>query len=283
MAEWGRDTPWRQGALLSVTDLQAAGLISGGTIENVVGVVVSHDCDISQGIDKEPDIEIIVATMGRPLDGNFSHGKNSRTLQVTAAIGDQSSTAALELLATGKRKIEKSKIVSAKPVGALQPVEKEILQRWLASRYRRSAFSDQFNDRLNDCGLKSKLEAVLKKLQKHISGIYFLIDDGEDITHIGEDDPFSLAVYVLYSTSADPVDAQKEAAEACAKIDADFKSKCRPAAAWKNFELVACQPISDETMTFAQANKMQRWNADHISYRTTPPGVIDEGNGIVSR
>jgi hypothetical protein len=124
MAEWGRDTPWRQGALLSVTDMHVAGLIFDGSIESVVGIVVSHDCDIAQGIDREPHIEVIVATVGRPVDGNFSHGKNSRTLQVTAVIGDRSPPATLELLATGKRKIEKSKIVSAKPVGALQKVEK---------------------------------------------------------------------------------------------------------------------------------------------------------------
>jgi len=223
-----------------------------------------------------------VATINPTDNGNYSHGKNARLLQVVAVLDGQSSTIKLELSALGKRRIEKAKLIAAKPVGALLSGDREILQRWLASRYRRSAFADHFNDRLKNTGLKSKLEAVLKKYPQHISGVYFQIDDGEEVEHEGADDPYSLLIYVLYSSEPDSVAAHKEASEASAKIKADFSAKCWCAEAWKNFELVDCVPISDAVLTFAQANSLQRWNADHISYRTTPPGVIDDGDGVIT-
>lgn len=277
MAEWGRDTPWRQGALLSAADLQAVGQISDGDKASIVGVVVSHDCDIAQTTDREPEIEIIVATVDPIADGNYLHGKNSRTLQVDASIDGESKSVKLELSALGKRRIGKEKIGSAKPIGALQTVDTEILQRWLASRYRRAAFSDEFNARLNNTGLRSMLEAVLKKSQ-HIGGIYFEIDGGEAVEHIGEDDPFALKIFILYSTERDPIEAEQEASGVCEKIRTEFSGKCSlRAEVWKNFELVDCIPVADTSMTLAQSNTFQRWTADHISYRTIPPGVIVDG------
>ena len=66
---------------------------------------------------------------------------------------------------------------------------------------------------MNHSGLKSRLETVLKKFPNHISGIYFRIDDGEEVEHNGKDDPFALLIYVLYSTAIDPIAAQKEASD----------------------------------------------------------------------
>jgi hypothetical protein len=283
MPEWGRDTPWRQGAIVSATDLLAVGLIPDSN-DSSVGVIVSHSCDIAQRADLEPDLEVIVATVNPKIDGNYSHGKNSRTLQLDALLDGQSAAVKLELIASGKLKIGKSKIAAVKPIGALLPTDIEILQRWLASRYRRSAFSDEFNDRLNKSGLRSKLETVLKKFPKYVSGIYFLIDDGTEVEHLSEDDPFALLIYVLYASELEPIAAQKEAAEVSAKITADFSAKCLSAGVWRSFELVDCKAISDAAMTFAQVNTLQRWNpADHISYRTVPAGVINDGEGVVDR
>ena len=64
MVEWVRDAPWRQGHILPVDAMIALGIASSEQLNDSVAVVVSHDCDIAQSPDVDPDVEII---LGRRL------------------------------------------------------------------------------------------------------------------------------------------------------------------------------------------------------------------------
>jgi len=279
MPEWGRDTPWRQGSLVSASDLLTAGVELAGDDDGLVGIVVSHDCDIANSPDLEPDIEIIIARLDQPENGNFSHGKNSRTLQVNVNPKG-ASQARVELSATRKIVVSKSSLTGV-PAGETLGDEKQILQRWLASRYRRSAFPDDFDQRLDKTKLRAKLLDILKKHPTYIGGIFFEVDDGEDVAHAGEDDAYALRIYVLYVTSSDPQLAKADAEEVCTKITDAFKGRCFQKGAWKWIELTDCKSISDEALSFAQSSRWQRWNADHISYRTDPAGIIADGDSAI--
>ena len=47
MGEWARDTPWRQGQVLSVEAANAFGLAHPETPNATIVVVISHDCELA--------------------------------------------------------------------------------------------------------------------------------------------------------------------------------------------------------------------------------------------
>ena len=82
MAEWNRDTPWRQGHLLGADATEALGLGHAGTPDQTLVIVASHDCDLAQSPEGEPTIEVVVGRLVTEKDGNCTHAKNARKLQV---------------------------------------------------------------------------------------------------------------------------------------------------------------------------------------------------------
>ena len=61
MAEWGLDTPWRQGHTLTSKSSVALGLIPAEAADSKLAIVISHDCDLAQPPGSESQVEIIVA------------------------------------------------------------------------------------------------------------------------------------------------------------------------------------------------------------------------------
>ena len=47
MAEWGRDTPWRQGHALTSKSSAALGLVPAEAADSKLAIVISHDCDLA--------------------------------------------------------------------------------------------------------------------------------------------------------------------------------------------------------------------------------------------
>ena len=268
MVEWARDTPWRQGHVLPVDAMIALGIGSSELPNDTVAVVVSHDCDIAQSSDVEPSVEIIVGRRLTAINGNHSHAKNARRLHLPFSAGNERLEA--ELLAIGKRRIEKSDLAAFTPLLSIQldPNDRTILQRWLASRYRRSAFPDEFDRRLGETGLRDRLDKILKTHGTCISAVFFDLDSGLDVARAGPNDTYAVGIYLLYSTEDDPEAAEKTANDAAAAIRKIFLEKCSgPNGVWLYIELVECEVIADRAMTIHQAERLRRWSGDHISLR----------------
>ena len=213
MARWGRDTPWRQGHVLPDNGAKALGLLSEAA-HTKIAIVVSHDCDLAQDPSVEPFVEVIVGRRIEAADGNFSYAKNARRLHLTFSGGSEHFT--VELLARLKIAIKKGQLVEYEPVETtkLTVAEHTILQRWLAARYGRAAFPDEFDKRLEETGLRDRLGKILRSSGSSISAIYFDVDYGETVFRSGARDPYTLSIYLLYSTEIDP-----EAAGRAAKTD----------------------------------------------------------------
>jgi hypothetical protein len=141
MNAWERDTPWRQGHVLPQ---EAVSLLLPDLTETVIVIVISHDCDIAQDPAVEPTVEVITGRPVREVDGNFTHAKNARRLHLTFSRGTKQLS--VELEASRKTAIEKHQLRHFRPVETVQmtAAERTILQRWLAARYRRAAFPDEF-------------------------------------------------------------------------------------------------------------------------------------------
>jgi len=276
MSDWNRGTPWRQGHLLDEGTVKALSLSDPELYDRTAAVVVSHDCDLVQPCCNEPFVEVIGGRFIQELDGNYTFAKNVRKLHLTCSGG--SKAAAFELFAAKKQQVSKERLITYKPRPdvRLSPLELTIMQTWLAARYRRAAFPDEFDRRFNrETGLRNRLGKILGNLGIDIPAIFFDIDDGEEVSHDGIDDPYKLVIYLLYSTQGDPETAEKSAKEAKRLIEEAFKKECgQDGKAWQWIELCGCEIIADTALTYYQSTILKKWQADYISMRSDPPQAM---------
>jgi hypothetical protein len=198
MAERARDTPWRQGALLPPDAAEALGFLPENP-DPAVAIVVSHDCDLVQPPEVEPMVEIIHGRRIPKPDGNYTHGKNPRRLHLP--VKGDAAIDWVELDVREKRAVKKQDLFSYQPDASrhLTADGKSVLQRWLAARYRRAAFPDEFNDRLSRTGLAARLARIMSNTGGPIAAVYFDLDNGQEITRTRADDPYELVIVLLHT------------------------------------------------------------------------------------
>jgi len=272
MAVWNRDTPWRQGHVLTSESSVALGVVPAENAESTFAVVISHDCDLAQDPEVEPVVEIITAKRIEKADGNYTHAKNARRLHLPCSTGEV--VVYLDMQVLGKTAIDKATLSGHVPSAnaVVKPEDRTILQRWLAARYRRAAFPDEFERRLKDTGVAKRIAKILEPLGKHLVAVFFDVEEGAELARNGEGDLYSLRIDLLYSTEEDPAAALQAAEKAATSISTAFRDRCFDAmAGWTWIELVACEPISDEAMTYAMSTQLKRWNMDYLSLRADPP------------
>lgn len=272
MADWNRDTPWRQGHVLTNESIVALGVVRAEDVGTALAIVISHDCDLAQEPETEESVEIIVANRIDVANGNFTHAKNSRKLHLECSI--DGATTYLDMQAQHKTRITKAALADHAPAAnvVVKPEDRSILQRWLAARYRRSAFPDEFERRLNDTGVTKRITKIVEPLGKYLVAVFFDVDEGVERDRKGEKDLYVLRIDLLYSTEDDPAAAQDAAEKAAIAIAAAFRERCFDAAGgWKWVELVGCEATSDEAMTYAMSTQLKRWNMDYLSLRADPP------------
>jgi hypothetical protein len=271
VAEWNRDTPWRQGHLLCGDAVAALGLSHAVEPEQTLVIVASHDCDITQHPDGEPVVEVVVGRMLADKDGTYSHAKSARKLHVEFA---GTSACWGEFEATAKIVVDKWLLHEFKPRTdvTLSPENGATLQMWLASRYRRSAFPDEFERRLmRETKLHEKIVKAVKPHGELISGVFFDVDGGVEVTRVGHDDPYTLDITILHQAEPD-FDAAVTAADAAAKaIRKAFEDKLfAPTRTWQHIELRSCEPLSESVLTYQVFKQLKRWRLDHISLAADP-------------
>lgn len=199
MAEWNRDTPWRQGHLLGKDAIADISLLHPTGLDDTVVIVASHDCDLTQNPQLEPVVEVIIGQVVARPDGNFTHAKNPRKLhlEVTGACGFWGEFVAKDKVHADKLALNR---FGPRPDVKLTAESHAIFQMWLASRYRRSAFSDQFERRLT-CKEHKLDERITRAVKPHgdlIAGVFFDVDDGEEICRQGPNDTYVLDIIILH-------------------------------------------------------------------------------------
>ena len=279
MADWERNTPWRQGHLLSADTAETLEIVPPESREVPAVVVISHDCDLAQSPETEPGVEVIVGRFVEKPDGNYTHAKNLRRLHLRYEIGKDS--AVVEILATDKRILRKEGklgLAGHHPASEfrLGPAEHSILQLWLSARYRRAAFPDEFDRRFSEAtSLRTQFTKILKTHGVHIPAVFFDVDDGEEVNRSGPEDTYTLSVYLLYSTQSDPEVAERDALTAKQAIESAFRERCQVGEGrWNWIELRECEVLADTAMTYAQSISLKKWQADYISLRGDPPQEV---------
>lgn len=282
MAKWDRSTLWRQGQFLTPECVTTFALNGEAAPDSVAAVVISHDCDLAQPSQTEPVVEVIVGRfLDGPLDGNYTHNKNLRRLHIGCTAG--TAGRCIEIEATERRSIPKESVLGAPGLADFEHCaahqmtvrERNVLQHWLAARYRRAAFPDEFDRRLKDeTGVSERLAKAFRDSGKYVSAVFFDVDNGEELHRSGPDDPYELFVTLLYATDEDPAAAEAAANAASKRIDEIFISRCMKKRAganiWQWVELQGVEVISDQALTYADSLKLTKWHADHISLRAEP-------------
>lgn len=272
MAEWNRDTPWRQGHLLGGDAIEALELRHPVAPDQTIVVVATHDCDLAQAPEGEPVVEVVVGRLVTDKDGNCTHAKSARKLHVEF-VGDAVFWAEFE--ATAKVSIGKQLLnqFAPQPGAHLSPENHAIFQMWLASRYRRSAFPDEFERRLTskDVKLHEKIAKAVKPHGELIVGVFFDVDEGREVTRDGPGDTYTLDVTILHAADPDFVLAEKAARTAAEAIERAFKDKLfNPTNTWQHIELRFCEPLSESVMTYQMFKQLKRWRLEYMSLAADP-------------
>jgi len=268
MAVWGRNTPWRQGHLLSTESAKELGLFHQEETAETLVLVISHDCDLAQGdLSLEPACEVIVGRVIEFQNGNYAWAKNVRKLHLSFSAGTVKLIG--EFVATDRRIIDKSALAGHEPVAnvRLDPDELTVLQGWLSARYRRSAFPDEFQNRM--VRVRDKLTKILAGTGDNIVSIFFAVDRGEDVDRQGPDDVYDLTIFLLTSAEKDPKEVDRVAVDVRRAILDLFRKAFKVGGKWQNIELRDCYTISEETMTVRQSRRLKRWHTDYLSLRPT--------------
>ena len=277
MADTDRQFSWRQGDVITHEAAKALDLLASENDDQHFAVVVSHDCDLTASVDKEPDAEVIV---GRQIDrlGGDSYGKTARRLHIE--YQSEEGPIAIELMATTKRSIAKPDLFATHPRKDIWLDGRGIgiLQRWLASRYHRAAFPEAFENRLRTATIPGKrillkqIEIVLADGGDRIRALLFDLDEGKDIERNGPEDVYQLGIVVLYDSLRDEAAAAQAAAQAAEKLEDLFDTAFNTQdSGWENICLMYCDPISDNAITVAQREMLKQWRLEHMSLQEDPP------------
>lgn len=270
MEEWSRNVSWRQGKLLQKEAIDALKLHSEDASEETIAIVASHDCDLAQDPSVEPNVELI---LGRLIekDGNFTHAKNPRKLHIGFVSG---TPLWCEFEATKKISVDKVELFRFAPRNDAELTFESLsaFQMWLGSRYRRSAFADEFERRLTkDTKLAEKIAKAVKPHGELIVGIFFDVDDGEEVAREGADDTYGLDIIILHAADPDFNAAEKAAQKAAAEIKKAFEDKLYdPQKRWQQIELRSCESISESVLTYQLFKQLKRWRLEHISLASDP-------------
>jgi hypothetical protein len=274
MATWDDSAPWRQGHVLPVEATVDLAIIDPIMPQMTVAIVISHDCDLAQPPESEPFVEIIVGRYLDSIDGNFTHAKSTRFLHLTATAGAEKRI--IEIASAAKLNLEKSSLANFSPHSEilLLPEERSVLQRWLAARYYRSAFADEFNRRLKTSGMEDDFRKILKKNGEHLIAIFFDMDNGAEIERSAPEETYDLSITLVFNSGDDPSIAEVAAQEAADKITDAFRKRCFKSGAWQNIELQSCEIMSDEAITLRQSMLAKTWRLDDISLKGNPQQVM---------
>lgn len=159
---------WEQGSLAALSAL--------GIEEDldIVFIAVTQTCDLANSsLEKEPEVEFVQAQIVTEKNPNFENLKNSRCLQV------YSHEKIYEINLRKRYFFAREILKNIRPIGRLDEKSLRSLQDFMARRYRRPAYADEFNKRWQNQNNERKIRKNLEKLNLFLS---MLLISGDDVT-----------------------------------------------------------------------------------------------------
>jgi len=266
----GRDTDWRQGDLLTREAAAALGLVAAADERHRV-IVIAHDCDLPH--ESELCVEVIVAEMVVKEDPQLSYAKNPRRLHL-AYEGINTAPLILELRHGDRHSVPKADFAerAVKDHSLALPVDaKRVLKQWLAARYGRPAFPNEFEKRLRKGKVERKIAKILEPDAKYLVGLFF--DLGEQrSTEAVEGEPYALSVSVVYDANEGGADARGAAERVAMQLRELFENTYGKPDVATEIALDACEAVADTYLTLADLRRVDQWRLEYISLRDGEQG-----------
>ena len=280
-ANWTRDTPWRQGHLLTREAAQAFGLSNPESPDSTCVLVISHDCDLANNsLQVEPDVEVIVGRRVQQGDGNYFWAKAPRTLHIDALHGG--SIAIIELVATAKRTIAKQALAAFTPDTLYSVPRKSLsaLRSWLSVRYSRAAFPDAFVTRLSQSKVDKRMAKIIEPVGNLLSAVYFDVDGGNEVDH-SDGSPYELKIVLSYPPGDDPEQAAEEVEKLEAAITKLFEEKHfdQDSRKWNGIALKQCMSISEDDLPVSKARLLTQWRLEYMTIKTDEDKMAPRPDG----
>ncbi len=264
----GRDTPWRQGDLLTADS--ARSLDFGGrddTTDHRV-IVISHDCDLPH--EAEPFVEVIVGDVIEKSDPALSHAKNPRRLHMAFENGDCPAII-IELRHTNRKEVPKTEFMEkAVKDGStlLGDGEKRTLKHWLAARYGRPAFPNAFEARLRKLVGKQTVDRHLAKVVGpaafHLVALFFDLGEQRGV-ELADGDPYTISISVVYDATEGGPNARLAAEDTSGRLRGIFEEAYGKAENATEIAIEECEAVADTIMTLADLRKLDQWRLEYIS------------------
>ncbi|WNB74836.1 hypothetical protein [Methylomonas koyamae] len=270
MAEiWTRDTPWRQGHILTDEAAKAFGLSHPESPDSTCVVVISHDCDLANdALQVEPDVEVIVGRHLPKGDGNYFWAKAPRKLHVD--VLKHGTATVVELAATAKQILPKHALVAFSPDAAYSLPGKSLsaLRSWLAVRYNRAAFPDLFVSRLSECKVDKRLAKIIEPVGNLLSAVYFEVDGGTEVDH-SDGSPYELKIVLAYPPGDDPEQAADDVEKLETAITQIFEEKHfdHTTGEWNGISLKQCISISEDDLRVSRARLLTQWRLEYMTLK----------------
>jgi len=263
---WSRNTTWRQGSVLAQKDFQAMGLTNA--LDTDLAVAISHDCDIANdNLDAEPAVEFVFARTLEQHNGNYTHGKNPRTLHLNYTHDGQ--IVFFELFASQRLILQKNVLETVQPdeTYELNNHSGQILQSWLAARYRRHALPNSLVDRL-----RGVFDYIEKEGKKNSSGILSFRLSYEPESELPPEEPYELWISIVYIT--DETEYGETAEKIANSLKTEFSKLLDKTKDSGTVDLRKCEAISEMAFTLRDMRETVEYHLEHLSYRTEPSGSI---------
>lgn len=172
------------------------------------GVIISHSCDLfNQSLDEEPFAEVLLgfesaACSDGAQRGNQTHGKNPRALCLEIHDAEDDAPTWVEFRPFWRLEVPRDDLVHYSPDHSryITASGLRVLVHWLAQRYSRAAFPDEFNARLSKA--RNKLKSIHKRISPDVSALYArLHPEGE----VERDEKYSAAFLVAVPETREAV------------------------------------------------------------------------------
>lgn len=254
---------WRQGAFfLEESNKVYADL---KLKENVLYVVLSHDCDIlNPSLQKEPVVELLEATRVESNNPDFYDGRNPRQLHLAAKIFNDSKWLEFfpnDRLFLPREYLEELKIFDCE----LDSRELRILINWISKRYKRAGFPSQFNHRTS--GSIKQIKNILGQEAKKSLGLFIRLHSEDELD---EDEKYKIIIKMLVNKNIYENNIE------LTLIENGFEKIINILTNNKGIEIIAeeTQVISMDEITVHEYQELKKWDFDYISFLNSAEGEI---------
>jgi hypothetical protein len=272
-AETINERGWRQGSVLPPSSFGILSELSGTEFNpgQHCAVVASQDCDVVHCSYKtEPSVEIVRGVRRKRLDGNLAFGKSGRKLQLEFSTAD--GPMVFELSIHERFLVDRRILEDVEPDAtvSLSSREKRTLAGWLAKRYKRHAFPDEFNRRLKEQPHSDDIRNLFKAYGQEIEAVFVLLQPEDEELSAGESYVVNLYAVMASEDYDDTETRTRLEEEFINPLEASF-------GAFTGIELGAAMLVSDEDFSLADIGRTRRMDLDDLSYRDDSPMLEDDG------